>query len=82
VRIVQREFECRGVYETTSGDRVGIFCAGDRWFIAWSYADPFTSVPQLVAISSEAEAIDAFTTSREGRDLAFDSRSEWLRGSV
>lgn len=79
---MQREYECQAIYETVSGDRVALFRSNDLWFVTWTYSDPFTSTPQLVAISSEDEAIDAFTQSREGRALSFDSRTEWLRGSV
>jgi hypothetical protein len=83
---MQREYVVQAVYETSGGDRVAIFRSNDRWFIAWAYSDPFTSVPQLIGFGTEDEAVDVFVSSRHNseqhRPLAFDSRVDWVRGSL
>lgn len=80
---MERAYEIQAVYETTSGDRVAIFQLDGEWFINWSYATPFTSTPQLVGYgNAEPKAVDVFVQSRERESIAFDSRTDWVRGSI
>lgn len=80
---MQTEYEAQATYETVGGDRVALFRHDGEWFICWAYGDPHTGTPQLVGFGDAGpEAIDAFVSGREGKSLAYDSRVDWMTGSL
>lgn len=83
---MQREFDQQAHYETADGDRVSLLRMDDEWAVCWSYAFPHNGTQLVHFGSAGPEAIDTFVQSRLSRSqdkpLAFDSRTDWVRGSV
>jgi hypothetical protein len=83
---MQREFDEQAHYETTDGDRVSLLRPDDEWMVLWSYANPHHNTQLIHFGSAGSEAIDTFVQSRHSRSqdepLAFDSRTERVRGSI
>lgn len=83
---MQREFDQQGHFETAEGDRVSLLRMDDEWAVSWSYAFPHNGTQLICFGSAGPEAIDTFVQSRHSRQqhrpLAFDSRTDWVGGSV
>jgi hypothetical protein len=76
------EWHQHGHYETDGGDRVTLMVGGNEWVVCWSYGFPHNSLQVVSYGESGPQAIQAFRTSREGKNLVFDSREQWQNGSV
>jgi hypothetical protein len=76
------EWKTLGHYETSSGDRVTLMELRGQWAICWSYGYPHNGLQVVSYGEHGGKAIEVFTTSREGKALAWDSRTEWQNGSV
>ncbi|MFI0939170.1 hypothetical protein [Streptomyces sp. NPDC021020] len=76
------EWDQAGHYQTADGDRVSLLRLGGEWAVCWAYGYPHESLRLISYGEAMPAAIDAFVSSREGKQLMYDSRMAWQSGSV